>query len=234
MQTTNRPYIFTDIPFTAEISDLDKSGLFLEEPLSEEETEFLENAIRAARPKAVMLPVDVVHDEEGKVISVGGQAMKSVILDRNLVCLHRGFMYVATCGRELDDLSAGADENLWYILYQLRMLALREAGKYVTEQTKILFDIPKLGSMNPGSLPEWPSTEQTKVFAILGEAAAEIGVTLGKTMFMHPMETSSGLMFETAKDYKNCMICTRFDCVGRQAPYDAELAEKFRGEAAGR
>lgn len=255
----NRTYFFTDIPFSAEISDLDPSGMLLEEPLTEEETDFLEKAIRAARPKAIVLPVDVVHENEkpdnrksdaesaggqlgdegypdsgdGKVISVGGQAMDSVVLDRNLKGLHRGFLYIATCGTELDDLSAEADESLWYILYQLRMRALGEARKYMMEQMKTLFDIRKLGSMNPGSLPEWPIQEQKKVFAILGEDAAKIGVTLGDTMFMHPMETSSGLLFETEKEYKNCMICTRLDCVGRQAPYDAELAERFRGSAVG-
>ncbi len=50
-------------------------------------------------------------------------------------------------------------------------------------------------------------------------------------MFMHPMESSSGLLFETDKEYQNCMLCTRLSCIGRRAPYDEALAAKYRGEA---
>lgn len=224
--------IFTEIPFSAELADLDKNGLFEEDLESEEVAAILKDAIKAARPKAVVIPVDVVHDETGKVTSVGGQPMDSVILDKNLTGLHRGFLFVATCGKELEELAAqiDRDDNTWYLLYQLRMLVLGAARSYMMEQVKKQFDIHGLAAMNPGSLPEWPLQEQKKVFAILGEDAAKIGVTLGDNLFMEPLESSSGLLFETEKDYQNCMICTRLDCVGRRAPYDARLAEQFRQE----
>ena len=228
---THQTLVFAEIPFTAEVEDLDKNGLFEEDLQSEEVIEILKTAIGMARPKAVVLPVDVVHDEEGKVLSVGGQTMDSVILDKNLKDLHRGFLFVATCGQELEEFAQNIsrDDNTWYLLYQLRLLALGAARNHMLEQVKQRFDIPKLAAMNPGSLPEWPITEQKKVFAILGEDAEKIGVKLGDNMFMMPLENSSGLLFETEKAYQNCMICTRLDCVGRHAPYDPELAEKFRG-----
>lgn len=223
--------IFKEIPFSAEVEDLDKTGLFEEDLQSEEVVEILKKAITIARPKAVMLPVDVIHDENGKVTSIGGQSMDSIVLDKNLKDLHRGFLFVVTCGKELEEFAEAISraDNTWYLLYQLRLLALGTARNYLVEQVKAAFDIPKLAAMNPGSLPEWPITEQKKVFAILGEYADEIGVTLGDNMFMIPLESSSGLLFETEKAYQNCMICTRLDCVGRHAPYDPELAKKFRG-----
>ena len=96
-------------------------------------------------------------------------------------------------------------------------------------QIRERWNIPKLADMNPSSLPEWPITEQTKIFALLGDPQAEIGVTLGENFFMYPTETSSRLAFETDRDYKNCMVCTRARCVGRRAPYNAELAKELRG-----
>lgn len=223
--------IFEDIPFTAEPEDLDKNGLFEEDLQSEEVVSILKEAIRIAHPKAVALPVEVLHDENGKVIAVGGQAMDSVVLDKNLKDLHRGFLFVATCGKELEEYAQNIsrEDNTWYLLYQLRLIALGAARNYLLDQVKARFDIPKLAAMNPGSLPEWPITEQKKVFALLGEDADKIGVKLGDNMFMMPLESSSGLLFETEKAYQNCMICTRLDCVGRHAPYDPELAKKFRG-----
>ena len=222
---------FTEIPFSAEVNDLDKNGLFEEDLQSEEVVEILKQAIALARPKAVVLPVEVVHDETGKVTAVGGQPMDSIVLDKNLQDLHRGFLFVVTCGRELEDFAGkiSREDNTWYLLYQLRLLALGAARNYLVDQVKSRFDIPKMAAMNPGSLPEWPIAEQKKVFAILGEEAEKIGVTLGENLFMMPLESSSGLLFETEKAYQNCMICTRLDCVGRHAPYDPELAKKFRG-----
>ena len=222
---------FTEIPFSAGVNDLDKNGLFEEDLQSEEVVSILKYAIDIARPKAVVLPVDVVHDENGKVVSVGGQPMDSIVLDKNLEGLHRGFLFVATCGRELEELAAAIsrEDNTWYLLYQLRLMALGAAGEYMREQVRTRFDSPKLAAMNPGSLPEWPIAEQKKVFAILGEEAKKIGVELGENLFMMPLESSSGLLFETEKAYQNCMICTRLDCVGRHAPFDPEMAKKYRG-----
>ena len=97
---------FTEIPFSAEVNDLDKNGLFEEDLQSEEVVEILKQAIALARPKAVVLPVEVVHDETGKVTAVGGQPMDSIVLDKNLQDLHRGFLFVVTCGRELEENAA--------------------------------------------------------------------------------------------------------------------------------
>ena len=30
-------------------------------------------------------------------------------------------------------------------------------------------------------------------------------------------------------DPEDAMVCTRLDCIGRQAPYDEAMAKKFRG-----
>lgn len=225
---TGRHFIFDNIPVRLDIAALESSTFFAGDISDKRIVDAWAEASRVVRPKAIVVCVDVLHDGEGKVTSVGGQPMSSVVLDNNLGELHRAFAYVATCGTEVTAISDGGDSDVKAALFAFRILALREAITYATDRMLDYFDIKKLAMMNPGSLPEWPITEQPKLFAMLGEVESATGVTLGSNMFMSPMESSSGLMFEAEHDYKNCMVCTRQGCIGRQAKYDEELAKQYR------
>ena len=223
-------FIYRDILFQPEISALEHSAFFSGDLEDETIVALWEKAVRTARPKAMVAQVEITHDTDGKVTHIGDQPVCSAVLDKNLAGLHRAFAYIATCGTELTALcDESADLDSKALVFSVRMLALRAAIEFATAHVKETYGIPKLAMMNPGSLPEWPITEQTKLFALLENAEAEIGVTLGEHMFMYPTESSSGLMFETDHDYKNCMVCTRLDCVGRQAPYDEAMAKELRG-----
>lgn len=220
--------LYENIPFQAQLAELEDSVLFFGSTDAPAVIRAWESAVRLARPKAVVMQAEVQHDGDGRVCSVGGQEMRSVLLDKNLAGLHRVFVYVATCGTELAQVDDGGDPEVRSALFGLRMLALRTAIQFAFDTTQRHYELAKYAAMNPGSLPEWPISEQPKLFAMLDGAAEQIGVHLGENLFMAPMESSSGFLFETAHDYKNCMVCTRLDCVGRQAPFDASLAKELR------
>lgn len=228
MNTTER-ILLTDIPFQADISRLAQAGQFSGDPEDPELRALWARASEVARPKAIILLAEVLHDADGSVTAIGGQRMRSVVLDRQLRERHRVFPYLATCGAELGEIPYGSDPKHKAALFTFRMLALGEALRRANEAVMQEFGVRKLGALNPGSLPEWPLSEQRKLFSMLGDGPQQIGVTLGDDLFMFPAETSSGLLFETEQDYKNCMVCTRLDCIGRQAPYDAEQAKELRG-----
>ena len=223
-------YVYLDIPFAPAFSQLTDSPHFKGDPNAPAVREIWERALRAARPKAVAVPVSVLHDREGKVAAVGGQPMDSVILDRNLRGSGRAFAFAATCGHELAGLDTGGNREAEHALFVIRMLALARAVEYGKNVLADEVKVPRLELMNPGSLPEWPISEQTKIFALLGGGEAQIGVSLDDRLFMAPMESTSGLLFESDRPYKNCMICVNLNCIGRQAPYNAEMAKEYRGE----
>lgn len=223
---TDKHFLFDDIPFECDISVLGSSIFFHGDPESQRIKELWARGSEIIRPKALILPVSVVHNEAGRVTSVGGQPADSVILDKNFEGLHRAFAYVATCGREIMELSAeDDDENS--ALFIMRLAAVQFALKYALDRISDRFGISKYAVVSPGSLPQWPISEQPKLFAILGCVEEAVGVELENNRFMHPAESVSGLMYETEKDYKNCMLCTRENCVGRSAEYDPELAKKY-------
>jgi predicted transcriptional regulator len=48
---------------------------------------------------------------------------------------------------------------------------------------------------------------------------------------MIPLKSTSGILFPTEVDYKNCQLCSRKNCPGRKAPYNPELLkEKYKLE----
>jgi len=82
--------------------------------------------------------------------------------------------------------------------------------------------------MSPGSLADWPITQQTQLFTLLGDVEGAIGVQLTDSFLMVPMKSVSGMHFPTEISFHSCSLCPRKECPGRSAPYDEHLwAEKY-------
>lgn len=220
--------IFDDIPFRVDMGAVaNKAGIDPEDddlyPLL---MDLAKRAQAVARPKSVIKAVTVSH-EDGRVSAIGDKPFSSVILDKNLSEHDCVFAYVVTCGLELDEVDTGGDALVEYWLDAIRLQAVGAAMKHVTEYVKDHYRIKKIARLNPGSLPQWPISEQTKLFAVIGDVKAAIGVTLTDSFLMRPLKSVSGLMYETEKEYENCMLCRRFDCPGRRADFDEMMAAEY-------
>ena len=79
--------------------------------------------------------------------------------------------------------------------------------------------------MNPGSLPDWPISQQRPLFDLVGKAA-EIGVHLTDSYLMRPLKSVSGILFATDVTYENCQLCPVERCPNRRAPYDPTLFDR--------
>ena len=83
--------------------------------------------------------------------------------------------------------------------------------------------------MTPGSLKDWPLTEQRPLFKLLGDVEGEIGVRLMDSLMMYPKQSASGIIFPTEVRYENCQLCPMENCPGRRAVYDKNLYdEKYK------
>jgi hypothetical protein len=80
--------------------------------------------------------------------------------------------------------------------------------------------------MSPGSLGEWPLSQQRPLFASLGDVAGAIGVRLSESLLMVPAKSVSGVCFPTEESFESCQLCPREDCPGRRAPYDETLYDR--------
>jgi hypothetical protein len=230
--------ILDAIPYTVDLPDLMKK-LHIKpgSPNAAELQAMAAQAQAVARPKAVYNIAFIDSHEEDRVV-IDGVAFTSRVLRTNLAQLHRVFPFIATCGAELDVWSHQHTDMLSrFWADAIAEAALRQAMKFLDARLSGLYlpapadpaeegDKPRLAEMNPGSLEEWPISEQKPLFALLGNGNQEIGVELSDTFLMRPIKSVSGIYFINREGYTNCQLCPREVCPGRQAPYEPGLFEK--------
>lgn len=216
-----KPVVLDDIPVSLSAEEL--APQLRIEPGSED-LEALRGmaaeASAAARPKAVFLSAFVTGRGED-FVELEGVRMQSRVMPRNMAGVHRAFPYVATCGGEAEEWSRGISDPLgawWADAIKLRLL--RAATEYLNRSLKSRLKLGGISSMNPGSLPDWPLTEQAQLFSLFGDVKALIGVELTQNMLMLPAKSVSGVYFETEKNFENCELCARENCPGRRKAFD--------------
>lgn len=89
------------------------------------------------------------------------------------------------------------------------------------------FGLGQLSRMSPGSLEDWPVTEQKPLFSVFGNVEDLVGVTLTESMLMIPRKSVSGIFFPTEVMFFSCQLCPRKVCPERKAPYEETLREKY-------
>lgn len=199
--------------------------------------ELLDTAVPVASPKAVY-EVSYVENKNGDSLEIGGVRFSSRVLRVNLDQVERVFPYVITCGRELDGIEVPSTDFIkGYYLDQIKETALVLARRYVEDYLKKQYALGQLSRMAPGAGAEidWPLTQQKELFSIFGgrnKVEELIGVRLTDTCLMVPIKSVSGIFFPAEIRFESCQICPREGCIGRRAPYDPEMAKKYRrGEA---
>jgi cobalamin-dependent methionine synthase I len=131
---------------------------------------------------------------------------------------------------ELEEWSKSVDGMLeQYWAETIKEMTVRANIGHLNDYLTERYQPGKLSRMNPGSLPDWPLSEQKPLFAVLGEGPAKIGVQLKDSFLMVPVKTVSGIFFPAEERFESCMLSQREKCPGRRAPYDPELYDwKYR------
>jgi len=178
-------------------------------------------------PRAVYKPA-YVENKKGITLDIGKVNFKSKILRKNLDKIERVFPYIITIGKELESEAASIKDFLkQYYLEEIANLALRYTRRHLTKHLKEKYRFEQLSKMSPGSLKDWPITQQKELFSIFGDTQEIIGVRLNDSLLMIPRKSVSGIYFPTEIKFYNCQLCPRQKCIGRQAPYDPKLTESY-------
>lgn len=161
-------------------------------------------------------------------VEVNGATFTSRVLRVNLDKVERVFPFIITIGSALEDNASSSGDLLrQFYLETMGNMALRSSRQYLEEYLKRHFGLGQLSRMSPGSLEDWPVTEQKPLFSIFGDAEDLIGVTLTESMLMIPRKSVSGILFPTEVMFLSCQLCPRGNCPERKAPYDETLKEKY-------
>ncbi|MGI6336143.1 MAG: vitamin B12 dependent methionine synthase [Eubacteriales bacterium] len=187
-------------------------------------------ALNIAQPKAAytVVPIDA-HGTD--VTELAGVRFTSALLAENLRACDVCVPYVATCGTELDEWADCLTDPLaQYWADTLMAQYLRQAHAALNDAMREVFGGAKYASMNPGSLPQWPITEQKPLFTLLGGVPYSsgirlpegIGVRLTDACLMLPAKSGSGIFFLNETGYVNCRLCPKERCPNRRAPYEKQ------------
>jgi len=169
-------------------------------------------------------------DKKGEdIVRINGVAFSSRVLRVNLEKVERVFPYIITIGKELEDNASQSGDLLkQFYLETLGDMALYSSMQHLEKHLKSQYGLDKLANMNPGSLKDWPITEQKLLFSLFQDMEGQIGVKLTKNMLMIPRKSISGIYFPTEVNFFSCQLCPRERCQARKAPYDKSLREKYR------
>jgi len=187
-------------------------------------TGMLHAALDCARPKFVYGLAAVTEKGDDYVV-IEGRRIISPLVRRNLDQTHRIIPYIATCGVEAEEWSRQYTdmlEHFWADEIKKMILGRCIAAMRQTVQKKY-FTGTDISQMNPGSLPEWPISEQANLFALIGDVEKDIGVTLTDSFLMLPSKSVSGFFFSSATHYENCRLCPMPNCPNRRVPQEAAI-----------
>jgi hypothetical protein len=192
---------------------------------SEDIDELIGLARKLVRPLAVFEIAFVGEKGEGTV-DVGGVAFRSAVLRQELDRVNKVFPYIVTIGPDLERAASGHDDLLrQYYLEELANMALESAVAWLAGRLEGRTGLRSLSSLSPGSLVDWPITEQTKLFALFGDTERLVGVRLTDSLLMVPRKSVSGLLFPSEEGFVACQLCDRANCPGRKAPRGGQREE---------
>jgi hypothetical protein len=215
------------IPYEADIPSLQRRLRIAEDSSDLSDLrELIERAELVARPRA-LYAVGYIEERGAEHVVISGTTFTSRILRVNLERAHRAFVYVATCGTELEAWASALTDLLQrYWAEAIQEAALREATRALHRDLAARYRPGTTSAMAPGSLGDWPLGEQRALFAALGDVKGAIGVELSESLLMIPAKSVSGIRFPTTESFESCQLCSRADCPGRRAPYDQTLYDR--------
>lgn len=215
------------VPFILDIEKLCEQ-MKIRPSMLDEFTDLVKLVEEAACPKVMIREAFVEAHGDGYVV-INNVSFTSATLRHNLDGIGRVFAYITTCGREVEELPIDTkDFVLGSWLHYIKLDLLKNCFPVLRNTVKTRLGVEKLSSMNPGSgdASVWPIDQQVGLFSLFGDVEELIGVRLTDSFLMSPDVSTSGILFPTEQEYKNCQLCHRKDCPNRTAAFNAKLWEK--------
>ena len=186
----------------------------------------IEQAKELINPRGIVGIASVTKITDNTV-KIGDQKFTSRILRVNIDSCDVVYPFLATIGPELESIASEQTSlTKKFFLELMGDYALTNAMWNIEGKIKKKYSIKRSSTMTPGSLDDWPITQQVPFFNLFGKDLNRVGVELTSSMLMKPRKSLSGIVFQSENVFINCQLCQRDRCPGRRAKY---LAEKFAG-----
>jgi hypothetical protein len=219
--------ILDHIPFTIEEKGLcDILRVRTGTKMAGELSEMLDRAFSVASPRAAFRVTTVDSMGDAHVL-IKGIRFDSRVLRVNLTDAKAVYPFVATCGPELEEWARSITGTLHaFWADTIMLLALGSAMAALEAHLKDKVSPAQLSCMNPGSLEDWPLSQQRPLFDLLESITKTVGVSLSPHMLLYPLKSVTGIQYAGGEHFVNCSLCPRQNCPSRRADYDQALYGK--------
>jgi hypothetical protein len=164
---------------------------------------------------------------EDRVV-VDGVEFISRVLAKNVSGAGKVFPFILTLGPAVDKLIDETKDLLDnYLLDLIGNICLHHSRQEFENHLLMNFGLEKISSMAPGSLKDWPITEQKNLFALFEGIESALSVRLTDSCLMVPRKSVSGIYFPTKTSFYSCQLCPREKCTGRKAPFDESKRQEY-------
>lgn len=195
--------------------------------------EMAEKALAVARPKAVYR-ISRAKVINRSTVDIDGIRFTSRALSKCLEDQPTVYPLIATAGQELDELPLERGDLMrQYTLDTIKMVILFSASEYLTDYIKRQHSLKGVAALNPGEFDDFPISQQKPLFALFGDATAQIGVSLTSGGAIKPTKSRSGILFPNETGFLSCRLCTMQKCPGRRAAYDPAAVKEYIGTPSG-
>ncbi|MFZ2054642.1 MAG: vitamin B12 dependent-methionine synthase activation domain-containing protein [Candidatus Aminicenantales bacterium] len=165
--------------------------------------------------------ISYIGVKDRETVKIGRVVFRSRVLRHNLDRAQKVFPFIITVGPELEKTAASVGDLLrQYYLEELANIVLEQGAGWLAEKLSRRWGFPGLSSMSPGSLEDWPITEQPKLFSLFGDTEKSVGVRLTDSLLMVPRKSISGIFFPSEEGFVSCRLCSRENCPSRKVDYD--------------
>ncbi len=190
--------------------------------------EIYDKTVQLIQPVAYIGKEDIVSND-GHTITIGNVGFTSRVVCVNLQNNRTVYPYVCTSGRAAYEYACSLrnDPLFEYWANMLCEFALRSYMVSFNAFVRKYMNSEKIRSLNPGSVIDWPISQQVPLFELLGGVTEKTGIFLEKSFLMRPVKSSSGIFYSSQKHFTSCSLCSMQNCPNRRAAFDPE---KFRQE----
>lgn len=182
-------------------------------------TGMIEKFSAFADPKCVYDICDVTFGEN---VAINGVEIEFPFVKDKLAGHTCAVPYIITCGLKTDECPVELTDPLEeYVADLIKLEYLYQAVAKTKDYIKNRIFPDGMSALNPGSLQEYPITEQKNLFRMLGgedKVRDVCGVTLAPSFLMRPIKSTSGIFFQDSSGYENCELCPRDNCPNRRKP----------------
>lgn len=164
------------------------------------------------KPKSI-LKVCSVEAVSKHMVIIDGVKFKSKTLHYLLRNHQWVFLYLLTIG----EMPTNLHHLEHYFINSLKLPMMYGAMKHLKQVIREEYHFEQVGIVNPGLIQDWAIQDSKAIYDSFGDSAEKIGIHMSSNGIMHPIYSSSGILFEDFHNYCDCTVCNIDGCIARES-----------------